>query len=302
MHNAFTYGYTNRQNCNDFGFGPLQPAGQGGTNRYATEHILEFQLVGIFFDEIKNQVQCPDPTPGAALGRIVNLCGCMKPLWYQLNAATRPTMNVNGQQVSMDPVDWVGSVFPGSDNQWANEFVLLENDVNGAKQGMWGTGAIRNAETMRQYLLQDPNTAIKNLKDTITAIRYHSDPTISARLVLQKDRVGAMLQQMDTQVVPGIVKTDRSGTRFGPWQPQGLQQRWNAWMRGRATYALNKAVVHVDTWLPQLEQAYATPALNDVANRGGNDPEAVTARARILRITTLRNQWTNNRPVWNNPF
>jgi len=116
----------------------LQPAGEGGTNLYATEHILEFQLVGIFFDEIKNQVQCTNPTPGANFGRAVNLCGCMKPLWYQLNAATQPTMNVNGQQMSMDL--WIGSaVFsPAATTNGRNEFVLLENDINGAKQGMWG--------------------------------------------------------------------------------------------------------------------------------------------------------------------
>ena len=203
----------------------------------------------------------------------------------------------------MDPVDWVGSVFPGSDNQWKNEFVLLENDINGAKQDMWGTGAIRNDDTMRQYLLQNPNTAIKNLKDTITAIRYHTDPTISARLVLQKDRVGNMLNQMDTQVVPGIVRTGRAGTQFGQWQPQDLQQEWNRWIRGRAAEALVKAIGHVDKWLPQLEQAYATPVQRDNADRGGDSREAVNARIRIGKIDTLRNQWTgNNRPIWPNPF
>lgn len=211
-------------------------------------------------------------------------------------------MNVNGQQMSMDPIDWVGSVFPGSDNQWLNEFVLLENDINGAKQGMWGTGLIRNDDTMRTYLQQSPDTAIKNIKDTITAIRYHADPTISARLVLQKNRVGNMLNQMDTQAVPAIVKTGRNGARFGTWQPQGLQQRWNTWIRGRATYALQKAVLHIETWLPRLEESYATPELRNVANRGVNDPEAQQSRTRIQKIDGLKTEWASNRPVWNNPF
>jgi chitinase len=66
--------------------------------------------------------------------------------------------------------------------------------------------------------------------------------------------------------------------------------------------ALNKAILHIDTWLPQLEQAYATPTQRDNAVAGGNDPEALAASARISKIDMLRNQWTNNRPVWNNPF
>ena len=296
-----TFGYTNRANCNDFGFGRLQPAGQGGTNLYATEHILEVQLIAIFFDSIKNQVQCTDPTPGRTLGRAVNLCGCMKPLWYQLNAATRPSMIVNGQPMSMDPSDWVGSVFPGSDNQWRNEFVLLESDVNGVKQGMWGPNAITNDATMRDYLQKTPNTAIKNLKDTITAIRYHNDMDVSTRLVLQKNRVGDMLLKMDTQVVPNSVRTKVNGDRYGTWQPQNLKQLWDTWIRGRADYALAKAVAHIEKWLPELEESYATPALRDVANRGSGE-EAQEARTRIEKIDKLRDEWTNRRPVWNNPF
>ena len=286
-----TYGYTNRQDCKNFGFGPLQPAGQGGTNIYVTEHILESQLVGLFLESINEEVQCQDPTAGSS--RTVNLCRCMKPLWSGLTAGTQPSINISSQQISMDPVDWIGSVFLGDDNQWRNGFVLLEKDVNGAKQGMWGNGNIRNDATMRQYLLQDPDTAIKNLKDTITAIRYHADPIISARLIQQKDRVGNMLNEMDIQCVPGIVRTVRAG-KYRQWQPQGLQQRWNTWIRA---YTLTKAISHVETWLPQLEQAYATPTQRDNSIRGNDNAEAVVARYRMSKIDTLRNQWTNMTPA-----
>ena len=211
-------------------------------------------------------------------------------------------MNVNGQQMSMDPINWVGSVFPGSDNQWRDEFVLLENDVNGAKQGMWGKNPIRNENTMRDYLERSPNTAIKNIKDTITVIRYHNDPDVSARLVRQKNRVGDMLNTMNTQVVPKIMKTMRNGDRFGTWQPQNLQQQWNTWIRGRADYALKKAITHIEKWLQELEDSYATPELRNIASRGGNDAEAQAARTRIEKIDKLRDEWTNRRPIWNNPF
>jgi len=72
--------------------------------------------------------------------------------------------------------------------------------------------------------------------------------------------------------------------------------------QGESDVCANKAILHIDTWLPQLEQAYATPTQRDNAAAGGNDPEALAASARISKIDMLRNQWTNNRPVWNNPF
>jgi len=52
--------------------------------------------------------------------------------WSQLTQDQQPT--VNG--VTMNPIDLVGSVFPGSDNQWRIEFILLEAGVNLAKGGV----------------------------------------------------------------------------------------------------------------------------------------------------------------------
>ena len=125
---ALTYGYTNRQQCTNFGFGQL-PVADGGTNLYNTEHVLEFQLLAILFDDTNQRLgsRFPDPTPGAT--STTDLCHYMKPYWSLLSQAQRP--EIGG--ITMDPLDWVGSVFPGSGNQWASEFILLEAGINTAK-------------------------------------------------------------------------------------------------------------------------------------------------------------------------
>lgn len=295
-----TYGYTNRQDCNDFGFGQL-PAAQGGTNLYATEHILEVQLVPIFFDEIFSTISCPNPTPGPDFGTPADLCQCMNPLWYELPGNAQPTVNTNGQQISMDPIDFVGSVFPGSDNPWRDEFVLLESDVNSAKEKMWGRTVMRDEANFRVYIQSDPDTAIKNLKDVMSALRYHADPTISNRLVTQKNRIGDMLNRMDTQVVPGIQRFDANNQQFGQWQPKGLQQRWNTWIRGRADLARTRAFAHIEKYLGELVSGWTSDLQRQDALNKANQGDQLPLR-RINKIDMLRNEWNTNRPVWNNPF
>lgn len=84
----------------------------------------------MFFDSINGPAIYPNPNPGGQ--GMVNLCNYMKPFWSLLPQAQQP--NIGG--VTMNPIDWVGSVFPGSDNQYRNEFILLEAGINTAKGGV----------------------------------------------------------------------------------------------------------------------------------------------------------------------
>ncbi|KAL8916580.1 MAG: hypothetical protein Q9172_006245 [Xanthocarpia lactea] len=151
----YTYGYTMPNDCNDFGFGAIGvTVASAGPQKYVTEHILEFQLLTIFLESL-------------------GLCSWLKQWW---TPPGREWIAVDG--VKRHYLDHVAYAFPGRDNSYNGEFVLLDSGVNAAKEGMWGTDNINSEETMTDYQTQTPERAIKNLKDVLSAITYHQDPVV----------------------------------------------------------------------------------------------------------------------------
>lgn len=117
-----TYGYKNPENCDDYDFGLVDTPTD--TSKYATEHILEFQLLKIFLEakSEKDGLKWKD-----AEGDSVYLCDYMKEYW-----AGDISLNVDGEEGK--PIELLPKVFPGKDNGFASEFVLLEKYVNGMKE------------------------------------------------------------------------------------------------------------------------------------------------------------------------
>lgn len=127
-----TYGYTNPSDCNDFGFDLVTVPVKGVNSMdYATEHILEFQLLSIFITKTSTQLGNKFANPStSSKGTNVNLCGYMKPYWY----TPKNVIDING--VKRTALQWVSYQFPGSDNAFTSEFVLLDKYVNTAKEGV----------------------------------------------------------------------------------------------------------------------------------------------------------------------
>ena len=119
--NIKTYGYRNPESCDDYNFGLVGIPTD--TKLYATEHILEFQLLTIFL-EAKSVIDKLNYKN--AKGDSVNLCDYMKTYW-----AGKVKLTVDGQTGT--PIDLLPTVFPGKDNTFVSEFVLLEKYVNGMK-------------------------------------------------------------------------------------------------------------------------------------------------------------------------
>ena len=120
--NIKTYGYKNPDDCDDYDFALVGiPA---DTSKYATEHILEFQLLKIFLEakSEKDGLKWKDTE-----GDSVDLCDYMKNYW-----AGDISLNVDGEEGT--PIELLPKVFPGKDNEFASEFVVLEKYVNGMKE------------------------------------------------------------------------------------------------------------------------------------------------------------------------
>lgn len=162
---------------------------------------------------------------------------------------------------------------------------------------MWGRNQINSDTTMHNYQTQDPDRAFKNIKDVITALRYHSDATVNANLLAQRNRIGARLELLDTAIVPTIQKPNHR-----TWTAVGLRAQWDEWTKTRALQAHEKAIAYIDDYRDKLDLAYATQYQRENAQQGGDDPQAVASRALIAKIDALNNEWKNNRPNWVRPF
>lgn len=247
-------------------------------------------MIQEFFHSLPTTMDCYTP-----IKRGEDTCRCIKNFWYQLKPDQKP--NINNE--IKDPIDHVGAVFPGVNNQWSNELVLLDKEVNNIKEGFWGKNPSRNEFTLQDYAGHG-DSLFKNVKDTITAIRYHIDPIIRQHLINQKDRVGNRLTLLETQHLNQITRHVDGMDRT--WRPLGLQAEWNRFMRARAARAITASQQHVTEYLNALKEGHATQAQRNLAWNGGDEDWARAARALITKIDALNVEWTQLRPVWTNPF
>ncbi|KAI9766214.1 MAG: hypothetical protein M1839_005004 [Geoglossum umbratile] len=293
--NIATYGYTNPTDCNDYGFGLVaKPVPKVNTNKFATEHILEYQLLSIFFDETRNQEGSVfndlRPSAPGTLPQIVNLCQYLKsyfdlpvPLWPNIGGVTR------------SPIQWLSYQYPGSDNAFTEEFVILDKGVNNAKEKMWGSDRISADSKMQEYLRGNPEKAAKNVKDVLSAYKYHQFPDVNTILVAQAMRIANMLENLDNNLLPPIHRADSNGNLYSPYRPIGLRNLWMNWIRGRTEAARIKAETHMRDVVSKLQAGYATPELRNSAT-----PQEQEFITRIDSLATAVNAALAN--PWFNPF
>jgi len=166
---------------------------------------------------------------------------------------------------------------------------------------MWGRSAINSDATMNTYEQSLPDKEVRNLKDVLSAYKYHMIPAVSQILLNQRNRVGSMFAQVE-QTMQGLTyqRGGRSPVTIAPYQSVGLQQAWNAWSSARLNIARNKAVTYMQQYLQGLENGYATQGLRNAAQTaaasGDNGPQTL-----INKIDALSNA-VANRPAWNAPF
>jgi hypothetical protein len=74
-----------------------------------------------------------DPRPGDKQNiKDVEFCTWLKPYFSEIRAADQPTCD----GVQRTPLQCVSYQFPGSDSLYNKEFVLLDKEVNAAKEGV----------------------------------------------------------------------------------------------------------------------------------------------------------------------
>ncbi|KAJ2970004.1 hypothetical protein NUW58_g9829 [Xylaria curta] len=294
-----TYDYKVPDTCNDFGFGAVATVRSPVGDIYATEHILELQMVAIFLDKMNDDFGSrgfPSFRPGADPNTKQSFCQAINQLWRNVPQASR--FAIDG--VTRDPIDHIMPVYSSNDNTHVGEFVLLEKGVNTAKEGMWGRKAINADDTMNSYMQSEPDRAVKNLKDVMTALKYMQDPTINSRLKAEKERVAARLKELDEDKMPNWNR-QQGGKAWGRWEKKDLADEWNKFMKQQAEKAKDKAVKYMDDNLKNLEEAYVTSYNEKQADRPGEENQVL--KTLLEKIKKLREEWTRYKPIsWTNPF
>ncbi|KAE8867497.1 hypothetical protein PTNB29_01408 [Pyrenophora teres f. teres] len=164
----------NPNQCWSFDFGQIPfPA---PTNGYATEHILEFQLLTGFFQDYVDrniEINCWNPRLTD-----INSCQCLLSFWDQSKRGMKPIIN----GIEKEALDPVAHEFPGPGNAFLNEFVVLQRRTEYTLQEYAGYG-----DNLFQYV-----------KNSILVIRYHTDLIIYGYIVRQENRIGARLALLNT--------------------------------------------------------------------------------------------------------
>jgi len=279
--NAKTYGYGQPQTCNDYTFGVIPTP--SNTRVYATEHILEYQLLQHFLNDMESTIgQFNDPAGG---GGKVDFCDYIRPYWYE-NQIT-----VNGKTDKATQI--LAYAYPGK-TQYTDEWVMLDAQVNKAKEGMWGTHEVNADTTMEEYELTAPEREVKNLKDVLTAYKYHTDSNIASILKKQRDRVATTLTAIENALAGKSVKI--GNTQYGAYNSIGLAAKWNTWSSDRLKLAKSKADTHLSTYFPQLKEGYATQGLRTAAQKaasaGDNGPQELIGKIDALEAAL------NQKPTW----
>ncbi|GAP85921.1 putative glycosyl hydrolases family 18 protein [Rosellinia necatrix] len=294
-----TYGFVNPAQCNSFDFdGDRTFPTTNLDSDWATEHILELQLISQFVDKLNVDLgkTLPNYAPGG--GPQQTFCQAINTLWVGANDESRFALD----GVKRDPINHVLAPLPGNGNPYVKEFVLLDRGVNTAKERMFSEDpTVQGDDTMLQYE-GDGDRAVKNLKDVMTAMKYLQDPTIAQRLRAQKERIAERWRELDVNQLPNWDRKNRNGASYGRWVSQGLEGRWNNFVRDKCATARAKAVAHIDEHLPKLREAY----INDF-KRGQAEKQAAagdsTLKNLIEKIEMIETEWMRYKPIsWTNPF
>lgn len=297
--NIPVYGFTSPNFCkNDFSFG-LLPTMPAKVTPYSTEHILEFQLVYRFLEELSKRrgEVLPNPEPK---GDDVDLCSYMTKYWYELPD------KITAKGYTDKPIQILAQAYP-SNKVNTNEWVLLWQKVNSKKEGMWGDHVITTDDNLSSQTESDVDKLIRNIAEVLAAWQYHMTSDIATILTRQRNRVAEYFDAIETAlngVTYDYEEEDDDGDveviTSEPYQIVGLRAQWEAWSSDMLDQAESKARTYMDENLRNLQNGYASDYQRDAAAKaaakGDKGPQKVIAKIDALAGAV------NKRPTWQKLF
>ncbi|KAM7196715.1 putative glycosyl hydrolases family 18 protein [Naviculisporaceae sp. PSN 640] len=308
------YDFTNPNDCNSYTFGnqPSTNQNRRPVSDFATEHILELQMIPQFFDYLNSQFgQTIDAfRPERPQNSQTTFCTALKELWMGGSRQhARLDVADGGGSHEGYPVQLVMPVLPGNGGAFLDELVLLEKEINGAKALMFSTNNAATITKLQAAMVADPNTALKNLKNFYGALLYLDNQQVRTILVAQSNRVYTRLLNLDTAWMPQFIKKTQtrggSLTDWRKWVPKNLAPRWTTFIRSRTILAHNKAITHIEDTLVDIEASYANADIRALAFATPLSDDYEEDRRLINKIDTFRNVFNAYKTAnqnWNSPL
>ncbi|OTB02455.1 glycoside hydrolase family 18 protein [Hypoxylon sp. CI-4A] len=267
------YGFKKPDICENYEFGaPLDArVVTDPSTQYDSEHVLEFQVPSQFFaylDRTLGTYDHPDPS----VIRKLTFCGLVQEQW-NIPAVSMPDLDTSmGVGAALTPADHVAQQFP-TDKWKIEEYVLLEHDINTPAKGKaWGPTTKSGKETQiintSRWIKTKLNTRqgagemIKAMRYLIGSRMYHNDAAIRKILKDQRDRVGNVLDLLDTQI---LKEHPRKPAPYKPWQSLELKAKWSSFMKGKFALVETKTMKVINEFLPLLQEQWANADSRDNA-------------------------------------
>jgi chitinase len=291
------WGWVDPADCTNFVFGdPLQA--RAAKIEYHTEHILEAQMIDMFFDHLNNKKSMlPDPDQSAPQGSFVSFCEYVDALW-DVPAFVWPGEDTTGGiGKAWNPIMHIAAQYPTKTYK-RSEFIALESAINTpSKTRAWAGGNPWDPKDWHKDIADyaKARVILQKLRSTLGSRIYQSHPTIQQTMKAQTDRIGKVLDALDTDLLP---KNRRTG--YEKWSKQDLKTEWLDYMQGQYDTMISKTEGLVNDWLPKMVAAWATKAEKD---KWKNDQttDGIAHQNFIKSLEDFDKGW-KGLPKWTNPL
>lgn len=301
--NGDDWGWVDPTDCGNFDFGTPLTARAAGVE-YHTEHVLEAQMIDLFFQHLdRKKSQLPDPRSNAPQGATVSFCDYVDALW-DVPAFVWPGQDTTGGVgTAWNPIMHIAAQFPTKTFK-RSEFVALESAINTpSKTNPWRSGNPWGSGTWTKDLADyaKAREILQKLRSTMGSRIYQSHSTIRTTMKTQTDRIGKVLDALDSTLLPA---NRRAG--YQQWSRQNLESEWLSYMKGQYTTMQSKTNGLVNNFLPKMKAAWTTQAEKTRWTDAPGDTPAVLDekkqhRAFIKAIEDFETKW-NGLPAWTNPL
>ena len=134
--------------------------------------------------------------------------------------------------------------------------------------------------------------AYLKLKWLLAARLYVKNPEIKAIFKKQKERIGDVLDLLDTEM-QNRPKTNNKGEVMGAWEKQGLKALWDEYMEEKFATAKSRSEYDMDKYLRLIEGKWS----RSVTGTQEND-RLVFA----LQVKKLKAAWAAEKNSWTAPW
>ncbi|GKT56242.1 hypothetical protein ColTof3_03581 [Colletotrichum tofieldiae] len=275
--------------CNNYDFGiqatrqqvPYTTrAGNPAFEEYAVEHVLEGQMVLLFFETTAFSDLCFD-------------MGETGSGWFDTNVVDP----IAARAPRRSPWQYIADAWPysrGTETRARipypahkeDEFVFVIGPVNNIKsKAFQNFPSLSGTDDMEPAVASEATVgnAIRTMKTALMLWKYLTTTVIRDTLVAQATRVGDRMEEMED-----LLRNDPNYTS----QIQGMKALWMSFMKGRTDLAASKVRAFIRQWMPRIEQVL------DNTNAAQDTPPRAALR---VKIQTLKRE-VDSMASWSNPF